>query len=67
MVALLEASHGCFAAQVAEFFTSASELRGDGARAAAWTDVASRIRLRLHLRLLADGQYVPQPTAPVPN
>lgn len=56
MVRLLETRHGLYAADMADFFVTRNALSGDAERASKWADVASRIRLRRRLRLLAtDG------------
>ena len=53
MVKTLEARHGAHAADMADFFETANDLDGNAGRAAAWADIASRIRLRERLRQLA--------------
>lgn len=49
MARLLEAQHGPFAAEIADFFVAANDCDDD--RATAWSDIAGRIRLRTRLRL----------------
>jgi len=47
----LEAIHGVYAAEVAEFFADAHGQEGDRGRLRAWTTVAGLIRQREHERL----------------
>lgn len=54
MVRLLEARHGVHAADMAEFFVTANELKGAPVRVEAWSEVADRIRLRERLRIQVD-------------
>jgi len=51
VVALLEAEHGLYAADMAEFFAAHHSLNGDAGRCWAWTGVADRIREREEQRL----------------
>lgn len=46
MAAVLEARHGTFAADVAEFFSSLHCLQGDAGRTWAWQGVAEVVRQR---------------------
>ena len=39
MVAVLEGRHGCWAADVAEFFSTMHSLKGDAGRSWAWAGV----------------------------
>ncbi|MEO8419555.1 MAG: hypothetical protein ABI457_00030 [Hyphomicrobium sp.] len=52
MAGVLEAKHGQYAAMVADFFSAAHAQNGDNGRAAAWADVAERVRERQYERLL---------------
>ncbi len=51
MAIVLEAQHGLYAAEVAEFFASLHTKRGDKRRSRAWASVAERIRFRERERL----------------
>ena len=53
MAGVLEAKHGLYAAEVADFFSAAHAQNGDKARSTAWADVAERVRERQRDRLLA--------------
>ena len=54
MAAVLEAKHGLFAAEVADFFATMHTGYGDERRSTAWADVAERVRSRVHDRLQQD-------------
>jgi len=51
MVAVLEGRHGAWAADVAEFFSTAHSLKGDAGRSWAWAGVAEMVRRRAEARL----------------
>ena len=51
MVAVLESRHGAWAADVAEFFSTAHSLKGDAGRSWAWAGVAEMVRRRAETRL----------------
>lgn len=51
MAAVLEAKHGFFAAEVAEFFSNWYDERGDVSRSWAWAGVAQKVRLREQERM----------------
>jgi hypothetical protein len=51
MAIVLEAQHGLYAAEVADFFAGLHTERGDASRSRAWTNVARRIRYRERERL----------------
>jgi hypothetical protein len=51
MVVVLEGRHGAWAADVADFFSSLHELKGDAGRSSAWAGVAEMIRRRVEFRL----------------
>ena len=53
MAGVLEAKHGLYAAEVADFFSAAHAQNGDKARSTSWADVAERIRERQRARLFA--------------
>lgn len=53
MAVVLEGRHGCFAAEVAEFFALLHRQLGDGSRSQAWGGVARLVRRRETDRLLA--------------
>jgi hypothetical protein len=58
MVAALESRHGERAGDIAEFFATAHELKGDASRARAWAGVAELARRRSEARVrasVADG------------
>jgi len=46
MAIVLEAQHGLYAAEVADFFADLLTNLGDESRSRAWTGVAEHIRLR---------------------
>lgn len=46
MASVLEGRHGCFAVEVAEFFSTQHALNGDAGRSWAWAGVAETIRQR---------------------
>ncbi|MBI1648724.1 MULTISPECIES: hypothetical protein [Hyphomicrobium] len=52
MAIVLEAKHGQFAAEVADFFSAVHFKNGDRDRSDAWADVAERLRERENERLL---------------
>jgi hypothetical protein len=52
MAAALESRHGEWAADIAEFFATAHELKGDASRAWAWAGVAEMARRRSEARAL---------------
>jgi hypothetical protein len=56
MVAVLEGRHGAWAADVAEFFSTAHSLRGDAGRSWAWAGVAEMVRRRSEARAAEHGQ-----------
>ena len=47
---LLEGRHGAWAADVAEFFSTAHSLKGDAGRSWAWAGVAEMVRRRAEAR-----------------
>lgn len=51
MAVVLEAKHGRYAAEVADFFASFHVGNGDTQRSIAWADVAELVRERERLRL----------------
>ncbi len=51
MAIVLEAQHGLYAAEVADFFASLHTKRSDESRSRAWASVAERIRSRERERL----------------
>ena len=51
MVAVLESRHGAWAAEVAEFFSTAHSLKGDAGASLAWAGVAEMVRLRAEASL----------------
>jgi hypothetical protein len=51
MAGVLEAKHGLYAAEVADFFSAAHAQNGDKTRSTAWADVAERVRERQRDRL----------------
>jgi hypothetical protein len=53
MAGVLEARHGLYAAEVADFFSATHFQNGDEDRSRAWADVAERVRERQRERLLA--------------
>ena len=55
MASVLEARHGLYAAEVADFFSAAHFQNGDETRSTAWADVAERVRERQRDRMLADA------------
>lgn len=50
MAAVLEGRHGVWAADVADFFASFHQLKGDQRRGCAWSDVAEVTRRRAEER-----------------
>ncbi len=54
MATVLEARHGLYAAEVADFFAILHVDKGDERRSDAWSDVAELIRERQCDRLLRD-------------
>jgi hypothetical protein len=56
MAAVLEGRHGQLAADVADFFVSLHEVRGDAGRSWAWAGVAEKVRLRERDRLTGLGR-----------
>jgi hypothetical protein len=50
MAAVLEGRHGALAADVAEFFATLHDLKGNAARSHAWAGVAERARERAAAR-----------------
>lgn len=53
MAAVLEGRHGRYAADVAEFFSTAHSQSGDAGRCWAWAGVAETIRRREQARVTA--------------
>lgn len=53
MASVLEAKHGQYAAEVADFFSVFHFQSGDESRSIAWADVAERVRERQCDRLFA--------------
>ncbi len=53
MASVLEGRHGLLAAEIAEFFSSLHDERGDAGRSWAWAGVAETVRLREHKRVRA--------------
>lgn len=53
MASVLEAMHGLYAAEVADFFAALHFKTGDASRSNAWADVAERLRERQHDRMLS--------------
>lgn len=51
MAVVLEARHGLFAAEIAEFFACLHDEDGDERRSLAWADVAHLVRERQRTRL----------------
>lgn len=51
IASVLEAMHGLYAADVAEFFSALHGKSGDASRSTAWADVAERLREREHDRM----------------
>jgi len=52
MATVLEAMHGLYAAEVADFFSALHFKTGDASRSVAWADVAERVRERERDRML---------------
>lgn len=50
MVSVLEAKHGAWAADVADFFSTFHSLKGDAGRSWAWAGVAELARRRAQAR-----------------
>lgn len=53
MAGVLEAMHGLYAAEVADFFSALHFKTGDASRSLAWADVAQRVRERQQNRMLS--------------
>lgn len=53
MASVLEARHGFYAAEVADFFSAFHFQDGDEARSLVWADVAERVRDRERNRMLS--------------
>ena len=53
MASVLEGRHGLLAAEVADFFCSLHNERGDSGRSGAWAGVAETVRNRERSRLTA--------------
>ena len=53
MAGVLEAMHGLYAAEVADFFSALHSKTGDESRSNAWADVAERVRERQRDRMLS--------------
>ena len=53
MASVLEAMHGLYAAEVADFFSDLLSHTGDKPRSAAWAGVAERVRERQRDRMEA--------------
>ncbi len=53
MAGVLEAMHGTYAAEVADFFSALHFKTGDEPRSLAWADVAERVRERQRDRMLS--------------
>ncbi len=53
MATVLEAMHGLYAAEVADFFAALHFKTGDASRSIAWADVAERVRERERDRMLS--------------
>jgi hypothetical protein len=53
MAGVLEAMHGLYAAEVADFFAALHYKTGDSSRCHAWADVAERVRERQRDRMLS--------------
>ena len=51
MVAVLEGRHGAWAADVADFFSTLHDLKGDAGRSWAWAGVAEMARRKAQARL----------------
>jgi len=51
MAETLEARHGIYAAEIADFFSIVHTQNGDAARAWAWSGVAKRVRRRTRERM----------------
>jgi hypothetical protein len=51
MAIVLEARHGLYAAEVADFFSAAHFQKGDEDRSNAWANVAERVRDRQRERM----------------
>ncbi len=56
LAAVVEGRHGSHAAEIAEFFATYHEGRGDVGRAWAWVGVAEAVRERERLRLRPPAQ-----------
>jgi len=50
MVSVLESRHGAWAADVADFFATFHNLKGDARRSRAWASVAKAARRRVDTR-----------------
>lgn len=53
MASVLEAMHGLYAAEVADFFSDLHFKTGDRQRSIAWANVAERLRERQQDRMLS--------------
>ena len=53
MASVLEAMHGLYAAEVADFFSDLHFKTGDRRRSLAWANVAERLRERQQDRMLS--------------
>jgi hypothetical protein len=51
MAEVLEARHGSYATEIAEFFVALHGQRGDAGRSWAWAGVVERVRMRERTRL----------------
>jgi hypothetical protein len=51
MACVLEARHGQYATDVAEFFATMHSLEGDAGRSWAWAGVAETVRVRQRVRV----------------
>jgi len=51
MARAVEAKHGLYAAEIADFFAAVHQENGDHDRSGAWADVAERVRERAEQRL----------------
>lgn len=60
MAATLEAQHGMYAAEVADFFSGLHHRQGNAVRAWAWAGVASLVRRRTRERTGQDVQPMAQ-------
>ena len=67
MVAVLEGRHGAWAAEVAEFFSTAHSLKGDAGRSWAWAGVAEVARRRTAARLAEKPDEANAPRGDLPT